>query len=124
MLFPLFPPKGSNDLFAVKATILDKYLPNIVAANHHAGQVNRSEEHTSELQSLAYLVCRLLLEKKKKDIPRLADHYASVSAAHVHHGIAIVLLLALILHFDLPRTPILLKVLASLPTAMMHAACY
>src|SRR5687767_15379150 len=28
--------------------------------------VIRSEEHTSELQSLAYLVCRLLLEKKKK----------------------------------------------------------
>src|SRR2546425_8704788 len=31
----------------------------------HKG-MNRSEEHTSELQSLAYLVCRLLLEKKKK----------------------------------------------------------
>src|SRR2546425_7649608 len=31
----------------------------------------RSEEHTSELQSLAYLVCRLLLEKKKK---RLNHH--------------------------------------------------
>src|SRR2546425_8673878 len=29
-------------------------------------QPGRSEEHTSELQSLAYLVCRLLLEKKKK----------------------------------------------------------
>src|SRR5687767_15685800 len=28
----------------------------------------RSEEHTSELQSLAYLVCRLLLEKKNKNI--------------------------------------------------------
>src|SRR2546425_7030698 len=28
---------------------------------------DRSEEHTSELQSLAYLVCRLLLEKKKQD---------------------------------------------------------
>src|SRR2546425_9727979 len=28
----------------------------------------RSEEHTSELQSLAYLVCRLLLEKKKKNV--------------------------------------------------------
>src|SRR2546425_6154426 len=27
--------------------------------------IHRSEEHTSELQSLAYLVCRLLLEKKK-----------------------------------------------------------
>src|SRR2546425_3947520 len=36
---------------------------------HAAGPdtpVKRSEEHTSELQSLAYLVCRLLLEKKKK----------------------------------------------------------
>src|SRR2546425_8637713 len=30
------------------------------------GANERSEEHTSELQSLAYLVCRLLLEKKKK----------------------------------------------------------
>src|SRR5256714_11338849 len=30
-------------------------------------QKRRSEEHTSELQSLAYLVCRLLLEKKKKN---------------------------------------------------------
>src|SRR5687767_15621588 len=29
-------------------------------------RIIRSEEHTSELQSLAYLVCRLLLEKKKK----------------------------------------------------------
>src|SRR5687767_15213437 len=29
---------------------------------------HRSEEHTSELQSLAYLVCRLLLEKKKKQV--------------------------------------------------------
>src|SRR3989441_9416597 len=29
-------------------------------------ETHRSEEHTSELQSLAYLVCRLLLEKKKK----------------------------------------------------------
>src|SRR5687767_15336243 len=31
----------------------------------------RSEEHTSELQSLAYLVCRLLLEKKKKKTCRM-----------------------------------------------------
>src|SRR5687767_15445388 len=30
-------------------------------------RLGRSEEHTSELQSLAYLVCRLLLEKKKKN---------------------------------------------------------
>src|SRR3712207_7010686 len=32
-----------------------------------AGMVMRSEEHTSELQSRQYLVCRLLLEKKKKN---------------------------------------------------------
>src|SRR5687767_10756409 len=32
----------------------------------HLAVRRRSEEHTSELQSLAYLVCRLLLEKKKK----------------------------------------------------------
>src|SRR2546425_3598041 len=34
----------------------------------------RSEEHTSELQSLAYLVCRLLLEKKKKKQKKIAGH--------------------------------------------------
>src|SRR2546423_3553768 len=33
----------------------------------------RSEEHTSELQSLAYLVCRLLLEKKKKLTTKIYD---------------------------------------------------
>src|SRR2546425_5975188 len=33
----------------------------------------RSEEHTSELQSLAYLVCRLLLEKKKNSLHNLPD---------------------------------------------------
>src|SRR5258707_10216242 len=32
-----------------------------------ASQVDRSEEHTSELQSRQYLVCRLLLEKKKSE---------------------------------------------------------
>src|SRR2546425_7944758 len=37
----------------------------------------RSEEHTSELQSLAYLVCRLLLEKKKKrSLVMLIDQFA------------------------------------------------
>src|SRR2546425_2726635 len=36
------------------------------ARSIRASTHERSEEHTSELQSLAYLVCRLLLEKKKK----------------------------------------------------------
>src|SRR3989441_7507936 len=35
------------------------------AQRYSEGGKSRSEEHTSELQSLAYLVCRLLLEKKK-----------------------------------------------------------
>src|SRR5687767_15404456 len=40
---------------------------NIISNKSHSQAYHtRSEEHTSELQSLAYLVCRLLLEKKKK----------------------------------------------------------
>src|SRR2546423_4760574 len=46
----------------------------------------RSEEHTSELQSLAYLVCRLLLEKKKKIKSELTfafnNNYCCVIALH------------------------------------------
>src|SRR5687767_15524129 len=42
----------------------------LAASGNAAGalKIFRSEEHTSELQSLAYLVCRLLLEKKKKKL--------------------------------------------------------
>src|ERR1039458_10548709 len=36
-----------------------------------AAYMNRSEEHTSELQSLRHLVCRLLLEKKKPNAPSM-----------------------------------------------------
>src|SRR2546425_1415548 len=36
---------------------------------------DRSEEHTSELQSLAYLVCRLLLEKKKKKTNTITQYH-------------------------------------------------
>src|SRR3712207_7800114 len=39
------------------------------AACGSAGSVGRSEEHTSELQSRQYLVCRLLLEKKNTQYP-------------------------------------------------------
>src|SRR2546425_7059316 len=51
-------------------------LPDVAVKESRIGQANhveivqRSEEHTSELQSLAYLVCRLLLEKKKKIMKR------------------------------------------------------
>src|SRR2546425_4455642 len=43
---------------------------------------DRSEEHTSELQSLAYLVCRLLLEKKKKK----QNTQASVEGLHTRRS--------------------------------------
>src|SRR5205823_7027839 len=44
----------------------------VPSAPPRPGCGSRSEEHTSELQSLAYLVCRLLLEKKKVVIPALS----------------------------------------------------
>src|SRR2546425_5137009 len=43
----------------------------------------RSEEHTSELQSLAYLVCRLLLEKKKKKYESSARSRRAARNQHV-----------------------------------------
>src|SRR2546425_4156536 len=42
---------------------------SVIVARSSVG--SRSEEHTSELQSLAYLVCRLLLEKKKKRLRQM-----------------------------------------------------
>src|SRR2546425_5687661 len=41
-----------------------------LARSRAAKHLTRSEEHTSELQSLAYIVCRLLLEKKKSQTTR------------------------------------------------------
>src|SRR3989442_5998054 len=54
-------------------------LRSLIPAEEDANFVYvRSEEHTSELQSRPHLVCRLLLEKKKKK-PR--------DALHIHHHI-------------------------------------
>src|SRR5687767_15751309 len=70
---PTYPkPGGGRDTaFAqvtmdgqVTSTAPTESLTNVPRGTHVF--VARSEEHTSELQSLAYLVCRLLLEKKKK----------------------------------------------------------
>src|SRR3989441_933513 len=72
------PPGGPKGEDPVKCARADEmaYDPrdHVVAAANNAADPTpfdtlistRSEEHTSELQSLAYLVCRLLLEKKKK----------------------------------------------------------
>src|SRR2546425_5128992 len=73
-LFPyttLFRSHPQGDLARAR---FDPAVPGREAAEKRADTLpgklvddrRRSEEHTSELQSLAYLVCRLLLEKKKK----------------------------------------------------------
>src|SRR3712207_7307400 len=46
--------------------------------------VFRSEEHTSELQSRQYLVCRLLLEKKKKRISLELNTYSKISTIELY----------------------------------------
>src|SRR2546429_5904141 len=46
--------------------------------------LRRSEEHTSELQSPLQLVCRLLLEKKKKTGDRIRSHIAVLCAVKTH----------------------------------------
>src|SRR5205809_3771462 len=46
-----------------------------IACKDDLTQVTRSEEHTSELQSRLHLVCRLLLEKKKKKIITIKNNY-------------------------------------------------
>src|SRR5258705_6118200 len=52
-------------------------------ASTNARSASRSEEHTSELQSLRHLVCRLLLEKKKNQL-RASPGARSWSAGHSH----------------------------------------
>src|SRR3712207_8051836 len=60
---------GRGRLVAVGAGRGDEVvLVYAVAADADGADQFRSEEHTSELQSRQYLVCRLLLEKKKKKI--------------------------------------------------------
>src|SRR3989441_2766379 len=77
----LFAPKSgeeTREFLAEKADEGSKYAQRkarelkeraedlVEKSKEVATRQKRSEEHTSELQSLAYLVCRLLLEKKKK----------------------------------------------------------
>src|SRR5205814_9959409 len=62
------PAGYSVDLCALVAAGVGKQLglPELQLKWVKVSVENRSEEHTSELQSLRHLVCRLLLEKKKK----------------------------------------------------------
>src|SRR5262249_61593756 len=51
-----------------------------------AGRKNRSEEHTSELQSLTNLVCRLLLEKKNNNLTAITDGRPEVPEERLSHA--------------------------------------
>ena len=69
LLYLLHPAKLTTVAGMVASGVTAKGLNGIEAeANKLAKPKLRSEEHTSELQSLAYLVCRLLLEKRSKFI--------------------------------------------------------
>src|SRR5205814_9627235 len=69
---------GNDSVAVVLVVCVDARLDVVEIGRHEAdafrvGLLQRSEEHTSELQSLRHLVCRLLLEKKNKqrDTPYL-----------------------------------------------------
>src|SRR5437588_8467008 len=64
------PPRSTlfpyTTLFRSSVSRPDGMAKRAYARSHREGLQDRSEEHTSELQSHSDLVCRLLLEKKKK----------------------------------------------------------
>src|SRR5436189_2398478 len=61
-------PKLEAALNNGQIVLVDRYVGSNLA--HQTARFSRSEEHTSELQSPMYLVCRLLLEKKKEQETR------------------------------------------------------
>src|SRR5437899_10256896 len=63
----LFPTRRSSDLrVALSAAGIKLHQPRRTPQQEHEHTRGRSEEHTSELQSLRHLVCRPLPEKKKQ----------------------------------------------------------
>src|SRR5262245_64257145 len=84
-----FPTRRSTDLSPRASTRRRRFAPPIRCrprATTRRGRVRRSEEHTSELQSLRHLVCRLLLEKKKlhEVITFLVSMQISISSLQTH----------------------------------------
>src|SRR3712207_7160599 len=72
-------PQGPAGLERAAACVTSRSRTGLrfVDVRHHARFAGRSEEHTSELQSRQYLVCRLLLEKKKTVNTRVAVCYTT-----------------------------------------------
>src|SRR2546425_6244050 len=63
-LFP-YTTLFRSPMLSRKRRVSPRTVSPVAKMTRSAAWGSRSEEHTSELQSLAYLVCRLLLEKKK-----------------------------------------------------------
>src|SRR5437016_10368611 len=63
--FVVDPGKNIFEVIPKKIDRIDAVILVVATGFWHYGDIRRSEEHTSELQSLTNLVCRLLLEKKK-----------------------------------------------------------
>src|SRR5438876_3777898 len=78
---PIYQLCGDADAIAGPPHAAFEHVTHAELATHFAHVHTRSEEHTSELQSPVHLVCRLLLEKKKKpaeQITRPADIGSSI----------------------------------------------
>src|SRR5262245_64508157 len=82
------PPRSTlfpyTTLFRSSAALDQRRLPLRPAEGRRGLRVGRgrSEEHTSELQSLRHLVCRLLLEKKKKQQTTSQQAKSTISSTH------------------------------------------
>src|SRR5438477_8018010 len=72
-LFPYTTLFRSGSVINISSEGVRLNLPEVIAYNMAKAAQDRSEEHTSELQSHVNLVCRLLLEKKKTRQPRTQD---------------------------------------------------
>src|SRR3712207_9491444 len=66
---PLIDSENSMNAASIAKTVEERGASAILVGGSSAIDQLRSEEHTSELQSRQYLVCRLLLEKKKNINP-------------------------------------------------------
>src|ERR1039458_10631221 len=95
-----FPPAGADLDSSVEEILIQGRRPSTIrsfGSSHSPSSTSclnsrprpkarRSEEHTSELQSLRHLVCRLLLEKKKRNDPHLQPHSVTYHTLLVPHS--------------------------------------
>src|SRR2546422_3728650 len=87
-LFPYTTLFRSTTDWLIRGKII-RWQPNCSSASTACKPHSRSEEHTSELQSRLHLVCRLLLEKKKKkhtNIPNSQHTLPHESHAYTAHS--------------------------------------